>query len=461
MNTESLKRHGEASKSGFASLEKVIEHCCSSCGLCVSLCPKEAIEMKETIPTLIGECNSCGFCYQGCPRSFFPLSKVKERYFGAEQTELEKRVGCFVDRFTARSLVDEIFEKGANGGTATGLTYYLLENKIVDAVLHLGSIHEDNYICCHGKAIISTRPEDTLKGCKSKYQLSPVLHDLKKVSSYERFAVVGLSCHVAALRKLQIMKDDQEMRVLFPGLAKVADDLLKNLTFVIAVNCFSNTRHGAIDKIYQKLGVREEDVIKHAENTKKTLYQLLNEGKNFLWYVQDGFMTRDGVFHPFSYTDFFEEAVSMGCMVCPSFIVCKEADVSIGVTASDIHFHEFGYNSVFVRNPQLNEVFKSMVREGKLLRRPMWDTRGKYLRKIVERVLPSKDTMGFREYAETGKWKPSRESRGSSSSAQSGRSGKILGLQRLLLIQTVKRKIMYQPAVKALQESGKFLTEML
>jgi len=25
----------------------------------------------------------------------------------------------------------------------------------------------------------------------------------------------------------------------------------------------------------------------------------------------------------------------------------------------------------------------------------------------------------------------------------------------------VKRKIMYQPAVKALQESGKFLTEML
>jgi coenzyme F420-reducing hydrogenase beta subunit len=248
------------------------------------------------------------------------------------------------------------------------------------------------------------------------------------------------------------------MSEIFKGLSKIADTLLKNLKFVIGINCFANTKYGTIDTIYQRLGVREEDIIKYAEDTKKTLYQLLNEGKNFLWYVQDGLMTKDGKFYPFKYTDFLEETISMGCMVCPSFIVCKEADVSIGVTASDIKLQEFGYNSIFVRDSELNEIFKNMVKEGKLLRRPMWDNRGKYLRKFVERVLPSKDLMGFRGYVETGKWNPSKDIYSSSSSTHSGR---VMGLQRLFLAQTVKRKIMFTPALNALREAGKFYTDTL
>lgn len=456
METERLRKHLETSKAGFAALESVIDFSCSRCGLCVSLCPNEAIEMRETIPTLVGECNQCGFCYQGCPRSFFPLGKIKERYFGEERNEIEKRVGRLFDRFTSRSLTDRIFEQGATGGTTTALLYYLLEKGIVDAVLHLGTIHEDCYICHHAKTIVSTRPEETLRGCRSKNQLSPILHDLKRVSGHERFAVVGLSCHVEGLRKLQVIKDDPEMSEIFKGLSKIAEKLLKNLKFVIGINCFANTKYGAIDTIYRKLGVKEEDVIKYAEDAKKSLYQLLNEGKNFLWYVQDGLVTKDGKFYPFKYTDFLEETVSMGCMVCPSFIVCKEADVSIGVTASDIRLKEFGYNSVFVRDSGLSEIFQNMVEEGKLLRRPMWDNRGKYLRKFVERVIPGKDVMGFQEYLETDEWNPSKDIYRSSSSTH---SGKIMGLQRLFLAQTVKRKIMFEPALRALKETGKFYTE--
>jgi coenzyme F420-reducing hydrogenase beta subunit len=238
------------------------------------------------------------------------------------------------------------------------------------------------------------------------------------------------------------------------------------LKFVIAVNCFANTKYGAIDKIYQKLGIKEEDVIKYAEDTKKTLYQFLNEGKTFLWYVQDGIMTRDGKFHPLNYYDFLEETMSIGCMVCPSFIVCKEGDVSIGVTASDIKLQEFGYNSVFIRHPELKDVFESMVEEGKLFRRPMWDNRGEYRRKFAERFIFErfafkKDLMGFGNFVKTGKWTVTQDMYKSSESLQSGRSGKIMGLQRLFLTQTVKRKLMYEHAVIALKENGKFLTEIL
>ena len=452
MSLEQLKEQLELSKKGFNALQKVIAFSCSRCGLCASLCPTKAIEMQETIPTLVGECTKCGFCYQGCPRSFFPLSRIKEKYFGKEDSEIDKRVGRCVDRFTSRSLTDEIFEQGATGGTATALLHYLLDRGEVNAVLHLGSIHEDCYICHHAKTIVSTRPEDTLRGCRSKNQLTPILHDLKKVSRFERFAVVGLSCHVEGLRKLQAIKNDPELRDLFKGLAKVAEDLIGNLKIVIGINCFASTKYGAIDSIYQKLGVKEEDVIKYAEDTKKSLYQLLNEGKNFLWYVEDGIMTKNGKYHPFKYTDFLDETISMGCMVCPSFIVCKEADVSIGVTASDIRLQEFGYNSVFVRTTELRNLFHDMVLDGKLLRRPMWDNKGSLLRKFVEWVIPSKDVIGFSTYVGKGKWSPSKDVYGSSSSTH---SGKVMGLQRLFLTQTVKRKVMYTPALKALKEAGK------
>ena len=451
MSTEQLTEHLEFSKNGFAALSTVIAFACSRCGLCAGLCPAGAIEMRETIPTLVGECTKCGFCYQGCPRSFFPLSRIKGKYFGREENEIEKRVGRCVDRFTSRSLTDGIFEQGATGGTATALLYYLLERGEVNAVLHLGSIHEDCYICHHAKTIVSTRPEDTLRGCRSKNQLTPILHDLKKVAHYKRFALVGLSCHVEGVRKLQAIRDDPELRELFKGLAKVAEQLIGNLKMVIGINCFASTRFGAIDSIYRKLGVREEEVIKYAEDTKKSLYQFLNEGKNFLWYVEDGIMTKGGRYYPFKYTDFLDETVSMGCMVCPSFIVCKEADVSIGVTASDIRLQEFGYNSVFVRTTELRNVFHDMVLDGKLFRRKMWDNKGTLLRKFVERVIPGRDLLGFRTYLETGTWSPSNDIDGASPS----HSGKIMGLQRLFLMQTVKRKVMYTPALKALKETGK------
>jgi len=460
MDNNHLSRHTLASKEGFAALEQVIAYCCSSCGLCAALCPADAIEMQKSKPALIGKCTSCGLCYQGCPRSFYPKTRIESLYFGIPADEVASRVGNHLERFTARALTDEIFEQGATGGTTTALVHYLLEHNIIDAVLHLGSEHEHQYICHHGRPVISTRPEETFRACRSKCQLSPLLQDLKKMSAYKRFAVVGLSCHTAALRKLQIVREDPELKSAFPALAKRADQFVGNLAFIIGVNCFSSTRHGGIDWIYQKLGVREEDVIKHAETTKKTVYQQLGEDKGFLWFVQDGLMTGDGRYHPFSYTDFIEDTIAMGCMVCPSFIVCKEADVSIGVTASDNRLNEFGYNSVFVRDRELSGVLKKMVEEGKLLRRPMWENRGRLLRKFVERMIPSKDVIGFDEYVRTGSWQRAGDSLKKSSSAQGGRSGKIMGLQRLLLTQTVKRKIMYEPATRALKNGGKFLTDI-
>jgi len=385
---KNIEKHLENSKDGFSALEKVVEYSCSRCGLCASLCPSKSIEMKETIPTLVGKCNKCGICYQGCPRSFYPQSAIKKRWFGNEKSLIEKRVGVHIDRFTTRSLDNTVFEGASNGGASTELLIYLLENRIIDAVLHLEAIHKDTFICHHSRTLISTRPEDVPRGQHSKQQITPMLHDLDKISVYRNFAVVALPCHVHAIRKLQLIKDDPNLRRIFPALANRAEKLLGNLKFIIGLNCFMNPKHQGLDKVFKHYHIRERDMIKFAETAKPGLYQLLNEGKGYMWFASDEIMTKDGKTYNFRYGQFLDETLDMGCPLCMSTLVSKEADVSIGVTASELKMNEYGYNSVFVRNNQLNSILQDMVKEGRLLKRPMWENKGTNIRRILEPLLP-------------------------------------------------------------------------
>ena len=56
---------------------------CSGCGLCVSICPVNAIDYSEGTFEIDDEsCIECGLCYSGCPRSFFPkvLKNLEENH---------------------------------------------------------------------------------------------------------------------------------------------------------------------------------------------------------------------------------------------------------------------------------------------------------------------------------------------------------------------------------------------
>jgi hypothetical protein len=72
--------------------------------------------------------------------------------------------------------------------------------------------------------------------------------------------------------------------------------------------------------------------------------------------------------------------------------------------------------------------------------------------------MPSKDLMNFRGYVETGTWNPSDDLYKRAGSVQ---SGKIMGLQRLYLAQTVKKNMMYRPALKALVDVGKHAPDVI
>ncbi|MFW9949984.1 MAG: 4Fe-4S binding protein, partial [Candidatus Thorarchaeota archaeon] len=67
-------------KKGIFPSTKLIKekNLCCGCGLCVAVCPVNAIDYTEGTFEIDEEsCIECGLCFSACPRSFFPLQLEK------------------------------------------------------------------------------------------------------------------------------------------------------------------------------------------------------------------------------------------------------------------------------------------------------------------------------------------------------------------------------------------------
>ncbi|MFX1588022.1 MAG: 4Fe-4S binding protein, partial [Promethearchaeota archaeon] len=64
------------SKGIFPNISIIKEkNLCCNCGLCVSVCPLNAIKHSgDTFEVNDEECINCGLCFASCPRSFFPIT---------------------------------------------------------------------------------------------------------------------------------------------------------------------------------------------------------------------------------------------------------------------------------------------------------------------------------------------------------------------------------------------------
>jgi coenzyme F420-reducing hydrogenase beta subunit len=451
---EILDQQLEISRDGFKALEKVTEFCCSGCGLCASICPLESIEIDETLkrPKLVGECNECGFCYLACPRSFLPLSKIEEVYFGKGRGEEEERLGKFLDLFVARSLTEEIRKEGTPGGTTTAIVHFLMERGYVDAALLTKGRHSGIRCCNHPVPYIASSPEEVLLSSHSKYEISPVLSKLRELSEHGSSLFVGTPCHIMAFRKLQIINKDNVLRNKMKGIAKIADKLTAKVKFAISINCFLN--HVGIDRAYERLGIQEKDILKIHSNVSWDLYErALKEGKDYRWLVDHNIVTKDREIK-LDEVEFGELVLYSGCLACLHFMVSKHADASVGVCAGETSVKEFGWNSVVIRNLELKKIVDEMVVAKKLEKRPILRGHGEKKRRRIEKFIPTMEVMGVKNYLETGKWVSSTEMRG----MRGSHGTEILGLERLFLTQTIRKKLFYDAPVRALREAGAYLT---
>ncbi|MEM1510426.1 MAG: 4Fe-4S binding protein, partial [Thermofilaceae archaeon] len=109
---------------------------CSGCGICVVVCPREALKLSFSAqghlrPALNKSlCVDCGLCVRVCP--FVDVPGEGEVVVSGFTTGL---IGKYVKVGLAWSTDERVRFKSASGGAATSILKYLLEERIVDAVL--------------------------------------------------------------------------------------------------------------------------------------------------------------------------------------------------------------------------------------------------------------------------------------------------------------------------------------
>ncbi|MHA1344567.1 MAG: coenzyme F420 hydrogenase/dehydrogenase beta subunit N-terminal domain-containing protein, partial [Promethearchaeota archaeon] len=178
---------------------------CSGCGMCVALCPTEAIQLKVNKngfyrPLLNADrCNNCNICDEICP-------SVKVRYAKKGKNE-DDVLGSYFNIYYGYSKNETIRKNGASGGICTQLLINLLNEKIVDRVIITGDT-SNNVFSPRAK---ETDSEDIiLRSAKSKYIQVDFTSTLKSaLRSNKKIAIVGLPCLIYSLKnvqKLEIIK---------------------------------------------------------------------------------------------------------------------------------------------------------------------------------------------------------------------------------------------------------------
>jgi coenzyme F420 hydrogenase subunit beta len=197
---------------------------CTGCGTCVALCPNEAIKLTINekkgiyVPELDEEkCNNCGMCYNVCPGHSVDFKQFNLEIFRKEPENV--LIGNYLNCYIGHSKDYDIRYNCASGGLITQLLIFAMEEKIIDGAL-VTRMKKDNPL--EPEPFIARTREEIIEASKSTYCPVPANVALKEIlnsKQEERFAVVGLPCHIHGIRKAeQINKSLKEKIYLHIGI---------------------------------------------------------------------------------------------------------------------------------------------------------------------------------------------------------------------------------------------------
>ena len=187
----------------------VKEGLCTGCGTCAAICPKDAIDMiiepykSVYFPQLNdNKCTKCGICVKYCSGKFIDFKSMNKEVFGKEPDDT--LIGNFQNCYFGYSSNKDIRYNSASGGFVTHLLIYLLEENIIQGALVTGM---NNNKPLEPLPYIARTKEEIISASKSKYCPVPANIALKEIFSAnkdDKFAIVGLPCHIHGVRKLML-----------------------------------------------------------------------------------------------------------------------------------------------------------------------------------------------------------------------------------------------------------------
>ncbi|MGI6078623.1 MAG: Coenzyme F420 hydrogenase/dehydrogenase, beta subunit C-terminal domain [Fastidiosipilaceae bacterium] len=222
---------------------------CTGCGTCIAICPKNALSLKLDkakglfFPEIdASSCTSCGFCIKVCPGQEVNFPELNRIFFGHEPAS--NLLGNYIETFVGYSTNYNIRYNATSGGMVTQMLLFALDEGIIDGAV-VTRMRKDNPF--EPEPFIAKTREEIIEASRSKYCPVPVNVALKEIlrsKDSERFAIVGLPCHLQAVRKLEAQNPK----------------LMKKIVLHVGIACSHTPNFHATDFILYQLGVRKEDV---------------------------------------------------------------------------------------------------------------------------------------------------------------------------------------------------------
>jgi coenzyme F420-reducing hydrogenase beta subunit len=181
------------------------ESICSSCGACVLICPKNRLVFKNFKPEQVsGDKNvcpediggRCGLCAIVCPR----LNR-EYRSFNSEKDA----IGNYISIVAGRATDLAFRKKGQDGGLVSSIFKWGLLSKRWSSFVSY--TRDENWKIL---PLVVTESNEVIKTCGSKYTYTSIIDGLSQLHklglSSKPFAIVGLPCHITAIRKLKQLR---------------------------------------------------------------------------------------------------------------------------------------------------------------------------------------------------------------------------------------------------------------
>lgn len=302
---------------------KVIKdsHLCCGCGLCVSICPVNAISLSDDVFSVDEDaCFNCGLCFSCCPRSFFPNELKRSKQQADSEIKISKELNSYYTICSAQTKNNNIKEVAQDGGIVTTLLKIAFQQNLIDGALAVGNSGEPH----KPLPVIIDNEEDLLKTAGTKYTNSPSLKILGNTSKYKNIAVVGTPCMMQALKKIS-----------FYPLNKPFYD---NISLKIGLFCMESFDYEQIKKLLTN------EFQKSAADVKK---MDIDKGRFFL-------INKDG-----STSDIPIKKIKkygrLGCFFCDD-LTSEQADISVGSIGSDS-----GWSTVIIRTKKGANLFQKAL----------------------------------------------------------------------------------------------------
>lgn len=204
------------------NIDTIIENgYCVGCGACVSSQDQsseiELDQMGMYKPLLLHSGSDRANALEICPFSDNGENEdgIAKKKFELVGSEYDEKIGYYNSLYVGHVSSGAFREKGTSGGVISWVLAKLLEQGMVDRVIHVKRADRTKDGCLF-KYDISSNLIEILDGAKSRYypvEISQVMDFVRQVSG--RYAFVGLPCMVKAVRKLMDVDSIINERVLF------------------------------------------------------------------------------------------------------------------------------------------------------------------------------------------------------------------------------------------------------